>query len=603
MRGAGRVGTRWVTACRRLGRYAALCSCTALLACTAVACSGSIRADGSPSGDPRGSAGATGTGSGGAAGPSAGAGSAASGAGQSGGGAGGDDPSQPNACTELTLGATPLQRIGRAQYVNSVRDLLGVTLPLSPLPEDEQYGAFDGNIVVPITDLVVEQYVNAAESAARLALPEIEAVVPCDRGALGDAECATRFIEAFGQRAYRRPLTSEEADRYVELYSVFAEKGYPDALRIITQTMLQSPSFLYRVELMPTAATGGAIEPLDGYELASRLSFFLLSTTPDDALLEAAASGELVQPDELMAEADRLLADDRFSDTLASFHLQWLDPTHLENLSKDQELFPAFTEELGAAMRQETLRFVDYVIRDGDATLSTLLTAPYAFPSGPLLEVYGLSEDEVSADGPTMVEHRAGLLTQPAFLAAHSHYNQTSPVQRGKVIIRNVLCQVLPDPPPNVNATPPDPSPDATTRERLAEHQSSTSCGGCHKRIDGIGLGFENYDAIGAYRTMESGKTIDATGTIIGTPDQDGDFDGALALAERLASSSETEHCMTTQWLRFALGRPETAADKCTINGLNASFVASGGDIRALLREIVASDAFRSKLVPEEAMP
>jgi hypothetical protein len=538
--------------------------------------------------------GGTGAGSGGASGGGSGG---SGGSGQ--GGTSGDDPTAPSTCTELAIGATPLQRIGRAQYANSVRDILKVAVEQTRLPEDEKYGAFDGNVVVPITDLVLEQYVSAAEAAARSALPEIEALVPCDRAANGDAECATRFIEAFGRRAYRRPLEAEETARYEELYGLFAGKGYPDALRVIAQTMLQSPSFLYRVELLPTAATSGAIEPLDAYELASRLSFFLLSTTPDDELLDAAQSGELVDGAMLMAQADRLLEDERFADTLGSFHLQWLELTRVSSLSRDEELFPDYTAELGAAMREETLRFVDYVIREGDARFETLLTAPYSFPSEPLLPIYGIEQSDVNADGPTMLEHRAGILTQPSFLAAHAHYNQTSPVQRGKVIIRNVLCQALPDPPPNVNATPPDPSPDATTRERLAEHQNDDSCKGCHRGIDGIGLGLENFDAIGRYRTMESGQEIDVRGTIVGT-DQEGDFEGALELAERIASSRDAQRCMTTQWMRFALGRPDTRADKCTIDALAAGFADGGGDIRALLRGIVASDAFRSKLVPEE---
>ena len=586
----------------RLGAGAVrLLGCVALCVGAGIAgCSGTISgSEPAAAGERPGAAGdsgegGTGAGSGGASGGGSGG---TGGSGQ--GGTGGDDPSVPSTCTELAIGATPLQRIGRAQYANSVRDILKVAVEQARLPEDEKYGAFDGNVVVPITDLVVEQYVSAAEAAARSALPEIEALVPCDRGALGDAACATQFIEAFGRRAYRRPLESEEVDRYEELYGVFEGKGYPDVLRIIVQTMLQSPSFLYRVELLPTAATGEAIEPLDGYELASRLSFFLLSTTPDDELLDAAQSGELTDGAVLMAQADRLLEDERFADTLGSFHLQWLELTRVSSLSRDEELFPEYTAELGAAMREETLRFVDYVIREGDARFETLLTAPYSFPSGPLLPIYGIEESDVNADGPTMLEHRAGILTQPAFLAAHAHYNQTSPVQRGKVIIRNVLCQALPDPPPNVNATPPDPSPDATTRERLAEHQNDDSCKGCHRGIDGIGLGLENFDAIGRYRTMESGKEIDASGTIVGT-DQEGDFEGALELAERIASSSDAQRCMTTQWVRFALGRPDTRADKCTIDALAAGFADDGGDIRALLRAIVASDTFRSKLVPEE---
>jgi hypothetical protein len=587
MPGLERASARWVTAPSR--------STISFALWIAVGCTGNIS---TPEAHSQGGAGHA-AGNPGAGGDAGNGGAGASSSGQGGGSAGaaGED-SPPSACNEPRLGATPLQRITRAQYVNSVRDLLDVSLDAAQLPEDEQLGAFDGNIVVPITDLLVEQYANAAEASARLALSEIETLVPCDRGALGDEACFGRFVETFGKRVYRRPLSAEEAQRYAELRASFADQGYPDVLRIVTQTMLQSPRFLYRVELLPSAASGGAIEPLDAYELASRLSFFLLSTTPDDTLLEAAGSGELLEPNELMAQADRLLQDERFADTLGSFHLQWLDLKRLDKLSKDAELFPHYSAELGAAMREETLRFVDYVIREDDASLRTLLTAPYAFPSGPLLGVYGLSEGEVASDGPTMVEHRAGLLTLPAYLAAHSHYNQTSPVQRGKVIIRNVLCQALPDPPPNVNATPPDPSPDATTRERLAQHQNDSSCRGCHRGIDGIGLGFENYDAIGAYRTMESGETIDATGTIVGT-DQEGDFEGALELAQRIAASSDAQRCMTTQWLRFALGRPETAADECTLEQLSAAFAASGGDIRALLRSIVASDAFRSKLVPE----
>jgi hypothetical protein len=521
---------------------------------------------------------------------------------------GGADPGAP-VCddTRVDVGATPLQRLSRAQYVHAVRDLLKVTLDASDLPEDEQHGVFAGNTVAPVTDLVIEQYIGAAEQAARLALPELETIVPCDRAALGDLACAQRLIASFGLRAYRRPLEPEERGRYETLFTTFGSEQYTEGARVVAQTMLQSPNFLYRVELVPVALAGGeTVAPLDAYELATRLSFFLLSTTPDDELLDAARSGALSSPDALAVQVDRLLDDPKLSDTLASFHLQWLELGGLDRLSKDPELFPAFSSELGATMREETLRFIDYVVREGDATFASLLTAPYSFPRGPLLELYGLDADTASRDGqPIMLDpqQRAGLLTQPSFLAAHAHYDQASPVQRGKVVIRNVLCQPLPDPPPNVNAIPPEPAPDATTRERLVEHQSDPSCAGCHRRIDGIGFGFESFDALGAFRSEEAGKPIDATGEIYGTPSSDATFDGAVELARELADSADAQRCFAQQWLHFALGRPDVDADRCSIDRLDRQFAASGGDIRGLLRAIALSDAFRSKRIVEVSTP
>jgi hypothetical protein len=176
-------------------------------------------------------------------------------------------------------------------------------------------------------------------------------------------------------------------------------------------------------------------------------------------------------------------------------------------------------------------------------------------------------------------------------------------VQRGKVVIRNILCEALPDPPPDVNTTPPDPSPNATTRERFAVHEQEARCAGCHKRIDGIGMGFENYDGIGAYRTKEGTLDVDASGELMLTRDIDGPFDGVVELAKKLASSEEVRECVVTQWLRFALGRFETPADRCSLSKLDDAFEASGHDVRKLLVSVVVSDAFRSKRVIKESAP
>lgn len=512
-----------------------------------------------------------------------------------------DKGAQSLNCTQPNVGATPLQRLSRAQYGNSVRDILKVTLEKGALPEDEKVGAFDGNVIVPVTDLLVDEYAAAAERVATAVLPKIEQLVSCDRAKDGDAKCSSKWISELGRRLYRRPLHAEEVTAYEGLYSAFKGKGYTQALRVIVQTMLQSPMFLYRVELTPVQK--GDFTKLDPYELASRLSFFLVSSAPDDELLALAADGTLAEEDVLEAQIERLMDDARFSDTLESFHMQWLDIDKVDALSKDDAKFAAFTPELGAAMRKETASFIDYVFRKDDATLDTLLTASYSFPQAGLGKLYGTAdatgEEPVELDP----EQRAGLLTQPAFLASHSHYDKTSPVLRGKVVIRNVLCQDLPDPPANVDTTPPEPTANATTREMLQEHVANPACAGCHKRIDGIGLGFEAYDALGGFRTMESGKPIDSTGEVLATKGTNGSFDGVPELSRKLAQSVDVQQCVTKQWLRFALGRMEADADKCTLEKLFNEFADSGRDIRALLRSIVLSDAFRSKRVATESAP
>jgi hypothetical protein len=509
-------------------------------------------------------------------------------------------------CDEPAVGATPLVRLNRGQYANAVRDLLSLSTPpdVSDLAEDERVGPFAGNTVAPVSELVVEQYMTTAETVARGAAANLAGLVSCDRAKLGEDACAVDFIARFGRRAYRRPLADDEKAVYHTLYSTYAKPGTTDGLRVVVQTMLASPNFLYHVELQPPAPSADAVAPLDAYELASRLSFFLLNTTPDDALLDAAAG--FADTAVLRAQAERLLDDPRASDSLTSFHMQWLELDKLGTTSKSAAVYPAFDDALSAAMAQETSDFVQYVVQKSDAKLETLLTAPYSFPQGPLRALYGLGP--ASGADPTVPvalppAERAGLLTQPGFLAVHAHSNQSAPVQRGKVVIRNILCEALPDPPPDVNTTPPDPSPNATTRERFAVHEQEARCAGCHKRIDGIGMGFENYDGIGAYRTKEGTLDVDASGELMLTRDIDGPFDGVVELAKKLASSEEVRECVVTQWLRFALGRFETPADRCSLSKLDDAFEASGHDVRKLLVSVVVSDAFRSKRVIKESAP
>src|SRR5260370_33944659 len=275
---------------------------------------------------------------------------------------------------------------------------------------------------------------------------------------------------------------------------------------------------------------------LAGDTRAARLSYLLWGASPDDALFEAARSGALDQPGGIRLQAGRMLADPRARTAFAQLHLEWLGVDEVDLLTKDPVLFPKFTPAVASAMKDETARFASYVMFDGNHKLATLLTAPYSFPSPALFDIYGITNPLTNPSAPIPLDptQRAGILTQPAFLAAHAHENQTSPVQRGKAIRELLLCDPPPPPPPNVNAVAPNPTPGSSTRERFAQHDKDPACGSCHQLIDGIGLGFEHYDAVGRYRVDAGGRPVDATGRILGTRDADGAFAGATDLGARL---------------------------------------------------------------------
>lgn len=514
---------------------------------------------------------------------------------------GGADGGAEELCVDPEVGPTDLRRLTASQYDNTVRDLLGITTSASQefsFSPDERVGPFKSNNAAPVAGLQVEQYMSAAEALAADAVLDLESLLPCDPGVVGEQACTEQLVEELGLRAYRRPLEPDEIDRLMSVYQDGRMGAdFADGIRLVVQAMLQSPFFLYHIEIGQPLPDGPAdLVALDGYEVASRLSYFLWDTMPDDALFEAAASGELETAEGLSAQVDRMLADPKAADAIASFHLQWLGVDETEGLEKDASVFPGFDSALAEAMKEETARFTNWVVLEGDGRLETLLTADFTVTEDPaLLALYGatLPADHVPGDPVDLpAGERSGLLTHPSVLASHSHANQTSPIHRGVMVRQNLLCQILPPPPPDVDNVPPDPDPDATTRERFDQHTSDPACAGCHDLIDPVGFGLENYDGIGAFRTMEGELPVDASGELLGT-DVDGPFDGGLELAQRLAQSRQVRECVARQWFRFAFGRGETSDDDCAMERLFEAFESSEYDIRALLREIVLSDAFR----------
>ncbi len=406
-----------------------------------------------------------------------------------GGGTTGVLPMPAKKCTTTvpSVGVAPLRRLTRSQYNNTVRDLLGLdTNPGADFSIDEKVGPFFSNATAPISDLVAEEYLNAAESLADQAVAsKLTTLVPCDPATSDPAACGAKFVDTFGLRAFRRPLLPAERTTLVTLFeSGRTDDSFNEGVRRVIQAALQSPQFLYHFELGVQPAGAADVITLDQYILAERMSYYLWDSMPDTELQRAAGAGELSSPAALRTQANRLLSDPRAAATIGSFHRQWLGLDQISSLEKDKTAYPTYSPALRDAMAAETGLFADYVIRSGDGHLETLLTAPFSFVSGPLATLYGVKAG-TDTTKPTNLDptQRGGLLTQPGVLAVMSHADQSAPIRRGKLVREQFLCQTLAPPPPGVDLTPPPPVPGVSTRERFDKHRTDKVCAACHGLI------------------------------------------------------------------------------------------------------------------------
>lgn len=502
-------------------------------------------------------------------------------------------------------GGSPIRRMTRFEYNNAVRDLLGdATRPAdSFVAEEEALGFNNQATALGITQLLAEQYMEASEAIALRAAKDWQKLLPCDPQKTGEDACAAQFVLAFGQRAFRRPLAAAESARLDQLYAWGKqEHDFSTGLQLVVQAMLQSPRFLYRVEMgMPDPVKEQRdVTALDSWEVATRLSFLIWSSIPDDELFAAAAKGALGDAAAIEKQARRMLEDPRARDAVANFHAQWLGLSRIGTLNKDASIYPAYTPALRPLWEKETLSFLDHVVfDDAKGDVRTMLTAPYSMMNAELAAFYGVTGptgadfERVSLDP----QQRAGLLTQASLLAVNAKPNQSSPIHRGKFVREQLLCQPLHPPPNNVNIQPPLVDPQATTRDKFSQHSSDPGCAACHKLMDPIGFGFEHYDGIGQWRDLDHGLPVDATGELSATRDSDGAFDGAVALATRLGESAEVRECVATQWFRFGYGHGEEKADACAMAQLQEAFRAADYNVKELLVALTRTDAFRYRKV------
>lgn len=505
-----------------------------------------------------------------------------------------EESSAPLDCSSKAVkpGKAPLRRLTHRELDNTIRDLLGdESRPGSSFTPDAQSLGFDNMAETQaVSPLLAEQYEKAAIEISTHAVEDLEGLLGCDPDT--DASCVHDFVTTFGKRAFRRPLTTPEVERHVGFYAQMqSEYGTSDGVRLLLQAILLSPNFLYRLELTPSAKAG-AIR-LSAYEVATRLSYFLWGSLPDEELFAAADSGQLDSAAEVATQARRMLKDQRARDAVASFTTQWLSLARLDSTEKDAELFPDFTTAIPPLLRQQTLRFFDWVLFEGDGRWSTLLGSKTSFMNAELSAFYGISNDSLGSEleKVELGDEYSGFLTHAGLLSVLAHENQTSLVERGKFVREMLLCDDLPAPPPNLVVVPPDPDPNATTRERFAEHVADPACALCHDKMDPIGFSFEHFGADGRWRAKENGLKIDATGELTGT-DVDGPIDGVASLAERLSQSDEVRRCVVMTWFRYAQGRGQDETDACSIERAQKAFTSSDGDIRELIVELTQTDAF-----------
>ena len=474
-----------------------------------------------------------------------------------------------------------------------MRDLLDdPSRPADAFPPEEELSGFDNDAtVLTLSERLVERQFAAAAEIALRATAAPEQRLGCQPAASGDDPCVRGFIESFGARAFRRPLAGGEAERFYALYDKTRALGSPvHGVRAVIEAVLLAPQFLYRLErTTPDVAAPEGMVSLDAYSLASRLSYFIWGSLPDTELFQAAQEGRLRTAADVAAQARRMLEDARAREVIRRFHRFWFGLT--QAVEKDTSVFPEYTPELAASMREETERFVEEVVLGLDGGWSTLVAAPFSFVDDKLAAFYGIAGvggpdfRRVELDG----RRRAGFLTQASMMSRYAQRHRSEPITRGLFVRKNVFCQTPPDPPEGAQTSVMVP-PGLGTREHLAAHAADPACRACHELFDPIGLSLENLDGIGRWRDSEDGRPIDASGTLVGT-DVDGPFVGPVELSGKLASSAQAQSCLMGRWFLYGHGRPPTDEDRCTLADLEASFRATGS-IRELIVALTQTDAF-----------
>jgi hypothetical protein len=526
-----------------------------------------------------------------------GSGGPTGGSGQTGGSAnagGGGGTGMP---VDLSKGGPKLRVLTQLEYKNSLTDLLGPITAKLVLPPDTFLGGYTsiGGAEVAINASAVEPY----ETATLAAVGEVFAdaarwqkLVGCQPKAdLSDA-CVVTFIQTFGKRAFRRDLTDAEVQQWLKIGKDAAQlpgSSAAQGLATLISGLLQSPFFLYRIETNKLDATSGRLK-YDGGSMATRLSFLLTGHPPSDALLAAAASGQLDTAEGVKTAAAPLLTDASAVDRMTAFFSEYSQSSLVLGAQKSAELFPSYNAALQSSMFQATELFLKNIVLAPGADVRSIFDSDQTFVDATLAPIYGVA---APASGFMQIKltaeaARAGIFGQAGVIAGHSQPDRNSPTRRGVFLLETFLCTTPPPPPGGVNTMLTN-DPTQTRRAQLEAHRHDPSCAACHALFDPLGLGLEHLDAIGQYRATENGIAIDATGTLDGVA-----FDGAAQLGAAFRQSTRAMSCMMSNYYRSANGRMDAAPDSAEVDKLTQTLTAKSYVWRDLVAEFIASDAFRS---------
>jgi hypothetical protein len=505
---------------------------------------------------------------------------------------------QQGMCAAPATGTPPLRRISRIEYNNAVADLFGLTTrPADAFVPEEKAGDFSrfgSNTVTPVSSLATEQFLTAAEAAADHVVAQFASLSGCS-GGMGDAACVKTFLGARARRAWRGALPADERDDLFAGYdAAVAALGAGPALKFGVVSVLLSPRFLYLVE-MGTGTSG--VVPLTPHEVGGRLAAALWRSVPDDALLDAADRNELGTPEQVMAQARRMLEDPRAGAMLGDFARQWLEAEGAPSLAKDNMIWPTFDTALARDLLTESELFFQTAVRE-NATFPALMTADYTMANARVAALYGVPAPAGSGFAKvSLPPERRGVLTHASVLATHAHFARPSPVLRGKFVRLQLLCDPVPPPPDNVDTTVKPLAANQTERELAAAHASQETCRACHTLMDPIGHAFEQFDAIGKYIGPSAGTgagEIVKPGLVV-TDDVSGTFTGAAGLGAKLGASQHAGQCYLIQSLRYALGREEAAGDACSANQAWKIFSQSGLSLKEAVVAVTATPSFRHR--------
>lgn len=488
-----------------------------------------------------------------------------------------------------------MRRLLARQYRNSVNDLLGPAARDAAVPPPDVSGrGFEsigaGEIV--LGDSAVYQYELSARAIAAAAIATPGVVEGWANCAPSEA-CLRQLVQDFGRAAWRRPLVAEEVDAYTAIAVAAATEygSFDRGAEYAFAGMLQSPNFLFIVEAGVPDVTVPGRRTLDGWEMASRLSFFLLDTTPDEDLLVAAETGTLATPEGVRTAAEALLGRAAARIAMQEMYAERYGLRTLSTVLKDDLLYPQFTDTLAAAMRTESLMLLDEIVWERDADYRELFDAPYAWVNAELAQHYGVVGPDAGFAKRQLPEEqrRAGILSQGATMTWLSHPRQTSPTRRGRFVQERLLCNEIPPPPPTVDTALPAPAEGDTMREIMELHQENEQCAGCHALMDPVGFGMESFDAIGGWRAEDGGAPVDDSGEIPGFET----FDGVAGLGALLRETPDAHRCFVRNVFRHSVGHVEGFDEEREIDHLARGFEADGFRVKELLLDLVSSQSFR----------